>query len=218
MEPKTNTKEWGEYQKRRIIDALRRQPMTEWQLAEQFGVVRNTITMHMTELRRQNRVHRSSYIKSVSGRPLPVYSAGNQPDAVYVPKKVRKPKQPDRVETMKAAILALLVRNHTAIELGEKLNRSASVIRFYIREMRTARLVRIADWKQSGARNGWAPVYRVGKAADKPRPARLTCVEYHARRRADPEKRELEQKQRKLRDNIKKLRRKPANPFAALGG
>lgn len=217
MEPKKNTKEFGDWQKRRIIDALRREPMTEWQLADLLGVVRNTVTMHMTQLRKEGRVYRASYIRSVTGRPLPVYGAGKHPDAIYTPKKVVKPKQPCRVTAVKTAMLILLQKPHTTVQLSAKLNRSASVIRFYILQLRREKQIRIAQWKQTGDRNGWAPCYKIGFTEDRPRPPKMTSSEYHARQRANPENRERDNRQRQIRYNISKLRAKPATIFSALG-
>lgn len=215
--PHKNSREHGLLQERRIIDALRRNPMNEFQIAEMLGITRNATTIYITRMRKQKRVRVADWIKNATGRPLPVFGVGPQPDKVYVPMKVIKPKQPDRIEAMRKSILDALESPHTSAELAVKLIRSHSVIRTYIRDLRAENLVRISAWKQTGERNGWAPVYRLGSAKDKARPRALTPSEHHAKVRSDPEKKRREAELRRRRDYIKKFRNKPANPFAALG-
>lgn len=218
LNPSKNTREHGLAQERRIVDALRRAPQTEFQLAEMLGITRNATTIYMSRMRKQKRIRIVDYIKSTSGRPLPIFGVGSAPDLEYVPLRPRnKAKQPDRVEAMRKAILLLLRAPHTAAEMAEKLHRSQSVINTYVRDLREEKQVRISGWKQTGSRNGWAPVYRLGKAKDRPRPPPETAKERHLRERQDPERYERELAQRRRRHKIRTLRAKPQGVFAALG-
>jgi predicted ArsR family transcriptional regulator len=215
--PHKNSKEHSRQQEFRIIDALRRKPMTDIEIAALLGVVRNAATVYISRMRKEKRIRVDSWIRSTSGRPRPVFGVGSHPDEPYTVVKVRKPKQADRVLVMREAVLKLLETKHTAADLAEKVHRSQSIIRGYIRDLRDEKLVRIADWKQTGARNGWAPVYKLGKSKDKPHPPAETPSERHHRIRADPEKKERELELRRHRESLQRKRGKPANPFAALG-
>lgn len=218
IQPPRNSRAFGELQERRIIDALRRQPMNEFDLAKLLGITRNATTIYMTRMRKQKRIRVCAWIKNKVGRPLPIFGAGCEPDVEYVPVRYRnKVKQPDRVETMRAAVLELLKARHTAAELGEKLHRSQSVMRSYVRGLRKEKLAHIAAWQQTGERNGWAPVYKAGNAPDVPQPPRETIQERHERERASAEFRQRENERRRERYRLKALCSKPQGIFAALG-
>lgn len=218
IEPKKNSREYGLLQERRIIDALRRQPMTEYEMADMFKVVRNTITVYMTRMRRENRVHVARYIKNPTGRPRPVFAAGAGVDAEYVVVRYRsKVKQPDRIAATRERLLQLLETPHTVEQLTTILHLSASVVRARVRDLRLEKKVRISGWRHAGSRNGWAPAYKVGSEADKKRPKPLTAAQYSARKRKDDERREHEQNLRRVRDQMRKLRDKPAGWAATLG-
>lgn len=217
MTPPRFRKAYGEFNERRIIDALRREPMTIFQIADMLGITRGGATFYMTRLRKQKRARVVSHIKNVTGMPLPVFGIGGEPDAVYIANKPRKQNLGDRKAKTIGAMLALLDKPRTAADLGERLGKSASIMRQYLRELRDEKRVRIADWKRTGSRNAWAPAYKVGNAKDKPMPERESYADYNRRRRADPDYRERESKQRQHRDMVKSLRKKPATWTTALG-
>lgn len=217
--PAKNSKEHSWQNEFKIIDALRRKPMTGPEIAAMMGFVRNSATIYITRMRGQKRIRVAGWIKNHSGRPQPIFGVGSHADEVYVPTKPRKPKQADRVLAMRQAVLDFLEKPHTAAELAVKVHRSQSIVRGYVRDLRNEKLVRISDWKQTGERNGWAPVYRIGKKKDKPQPPAETNSERHQRIRADPERKARELELRRVRDRNQRRREsgKPASLFAALG-
>lgn len=217
IEPRKNTREYGLLQERRIIDFLRRKPMTEFDLAHLMGLTRGAVTLYVTRMRGQKRIRIAGHVKMEGRRPIPLLGVGGAPDVEYVPQRMRKPPQPDRANAMRKSILALLAERYTAAELAVELHKSHSVIRRYIRELKGEGLVRISSWQQTGSRNGWAPVYKLGSRKDTPRPPALTSKQYHERSRADEEKREREKMLRRERDRRWRKRAAPAHPFSALG-
>lgn len=215
--PPKNSKEHSRQNEFRIIDSLRRQPMTGPEIAEMLGVVRNAATVYISRMRKEKRIRVAGWVKNHSGRPNPIFGVGSLADEPYIPVKVRKPKQENRVLVMRTAVLDLLKKNHTAAELAQKVYRSQSVIRGYVRDLRNEKLVRIVGWQHAGSRNGWAPVYRVGRGPDVPQPPAETSSERHHRIRAIPEKKERELELRRIRERNQRNRGKTISPFAALG-
>lgn len=206
------SREGGELQDRRIIDALRRKPGSKRDIAALLGVTPGGAYLRLLKLHKEKRIRVVDHVPNVSGGALSIYGAGGGPDKEYVPKRAIKPCQNDRVQELIDAILKLLEKAHTVAQLAAKLHKSESVIRTRLRMLRTPenRRVRICNWIQHGERNGWCPVYSKSRFPDAPRPKRLTDKEYHDKARADPEKRERERRRQRERDQLRRLQKKPA--------
>lgn len=221
LTPKRNSREHGLLQERRIIDALRREPLDDGTLAKRFGVTRSNIAIYIKRMRDQKRIRVVGFMRPPEARqncrPRPLFGLGSAPDVEYVPTRVNKPRQPDRGTTRRTLILAVLAESHTLAELCEKVNLSASPAREYVRQLREEKLVRICGWTQTGARNGWAPRYRIGSARDRAQPKAMTVEQINQRRRENTEQREVEKLRRQQREQLAKITRRPNGIFGALG-
>lgn len=215
--PPKNSVEHTLVQERRIIDALRRNRMIEVEISAMLGITRNATTMYITRMRKQKRIRVAGWVPNPKGRPAPIFALGGDPDAVHVPQKVRKPRQPDRKETNKARVLALLEKPYATSDIGPLVHLSASAVRVYLRELRQEKKIRISGWKHYGARNGLAPIYRQGDRKDAAKPARRTHSEQHRIARQDPDRLARERLMRQQRDKLKKLKSAPASWASALG-
>jgi predicted ArsR family transcriptional regulator len=88
---------------RRVIDLLRRKPMTAKELGDALDLAPARARWYINELRTSTpkRVYISRFTPNFAGYPAPVYAVGDKPDVVYTPKTPKEVHQeamrdPDR--------------------------------------------------------------------------------------------------------------------------
>lgn len=212
----TRNRERGIANEFRVIDALRREKMTVIEVAALLGISRAGGLVYLSRLHGAKRIHIAGHRPNPTGRPLPLFASGPGQDAVYMPKKVRKDRQPDRRETVKARVAALLEAPHTTNELAEKIARSPAIARRYISELKAEGRVYIMGWQHPGHRGDLAPRYKLGTRKDAVKP-KQTRAERWQKEKADPERHERLLKKRRHAERMKTIRAKPQGIFAALG-
>lgn len=104
-----------------------------------------------------------------------------------------KPEHPLTVRRIKAISDVLRKEALTLSEVSARVHLSLEYTRRYLRHLHGAGVVRIAAWREARTtRITRVPAYRVGKAADAPKPAKLTPAQrtagYRARVRSDAER------------------------------
>jgi hypothetical protein len=200
-------------QRARILAAIQAEALTSQQLADKLHLSRSGVQLHLTVMTAETPrlVHIASYTPAgYRKKGGPMYLAGDKKDAEYP--KARRAKGRVTVEQQKARILKLLgTRQMTVAEVAdEMLLRRA---RIYMFELREAGKIHIAGWRSHPSAYP-SPIYAIGGAPDVARPAALTesekCSRHWAKLKADPHRHGLHL----LRARV---RRKPQNPFSALG-
>lgn len=199
----------------RILAAIADAPMTAKQLADQISVTVSCILIYTKRLMAEPRqIHIAGHAPSPKGKPSPLYGPGDRPNVEYTPK--RKPKQGNRVEMQIDRVTKALATPCTADQLGAKIHLTRSRARFYIRELRLAKLAYIASWDAPPGRGDLSPVYALGSKRDKKKP-RQTRAERYRIEKADPDKHERSLAKRRARHHSAKAASKPNTWLSALG-
>lgn len=205
----------------RILACLAREPMTVQQISAAINTCRSSVGM---ALKRMNEGARKVFIcghtERRKGRPQPIWSAGNMPNVEFVPNARPAPKI--SAAQRRQQILDLLRRRpQTVAELAESMHIVRARVVKYLGELRNAqpRQVHIAKFlhpSKFGRGGTWVPVYAIGNKPD----AVLvieTPAQRHARLSLDLAYREDRRKERKVRYQIERLRKKPNHWASALG-
>jgi DNA-binding CsgD family transcriptional regulator len=206
-------KERGERQEQRIIASLTEKPKTPAQIAEALSLGLSNVSIYTRRLKRQGRIYISGHEGGV-GRPAPIFAVGSLPDVEYVPKRRNAPIK--TVDMRLAEVRNLLESGHTSRELGQKLHVTRGRAQKLVQMLKEQTPVRIVGWRHPGHRGDLAPIYRLGKGEDAPKP-RETRAQRYAKEKANPEKHERNLKRRRAQYHIDKARKKPNGIFGALG-
>jgi hypothetical protein len=204
-----------EYQRRRILAALKSGPLTAKQLGEKLHLSRSGITIYLKAMKEQapRLVRVAGFYPSASGqRAAPMYGLGDKPDAKYV--RTRAPKGLATAADRKTQIVKVLrTKRLTAAELNDEVGLKRA--RIYVIELHAEKRVHIAGWKKRDTGGSPAPIYAAGRGPDAPRPATQTVHEKCARAwrklKADPHRHGLH-----LQRN--RLRKRPQTWLSALMG
>lgn len=86
------------------------------------------------------------------------------------------------MDVTKKLILKYAVRPVSARALQAQLKLDESTVRYHIRALRNAGLLRIVDWVRG--RTQITPLYQVGREADAPKPPPISKAELNRRHRA----------------------------------
>lgn len=206
-----------EYNKRLIVDTLRRREMDSHAIAAMFDVSVSMAYKYIKALRAEKRIHVKGFVANPSGRPQTIYAAGPGVDAVYPAKSVRKPRQPDRrAARLESIIVLIAAKAMTARELGEAIHMTPSRTRGYVSQLRKEGRAYIAGWQHPGHRGDLAPRYKLGSKPDTPKP-RESRAERYRKEVSDPDRHARILAKKRNSDRIAKLTANRASPFAALG-
>lgn len=217
----------GEAKSRRIIDALRNNPMTTRQIAEALDISESGAALQLRKLRdNPRRVHISGYYLSpgTQGQPAPIYSVGNRPHAEYT--RINIPGRKTTSAERRQQIIDLLTeRPRTMAELSEAIHIVREAVGRHMRMLRKpgSKQVYIRRWQHPskiaapGVGGDWAPVYAAGDKPDKKKPRAETPSERHQRLSKDDAYKAERRKKRRAHYAIEKTRKKPNSIFAALG-
>jgi predicted ArsR family transcriptional regulator len=194
-----------EYQRGRILTALKNGPLTAKQLGEKLHLSRSGITIHLAAMRAQTRrlVRIAGYCPSPSGqRAAPMYGLGADTDAKYV--RTRAPKGHVTAADRKGQILKLLrSKGMTAAGVVDELGLKRA--RIYVFDLHSEGSVHISGWQQRPSGGSPAPIYAAGSGPDAVRPATQSvhekCARAWARLKADPHRHGLHLKRNRLRKN-----------------
>jgi predicted ArsR family transcriptional regulator len=194
-----------EYQRGRILAALKDGPLTAKQLGEKVHLSRSGITIYLSAMQEETPrlVRIVGYFPSPTGqRPAPMYGLGSKPDAKYV--RTRAPKGKVTAADRKKQILKLLAaKQMTGAEVNDEVGLKRA--RIYVLELYAEGSVHIAGWQQRPSGGSPAPVYAAGSASDAPRPTTQTvhekCARAWAKLKADPHRHGLHLKRNRLRKN-----------------
>lgn len=204
-----------EYQRGRILNALKDGPLTAKQLGERLYLSRSGITIHLSDMKAETPrlVRIAGYYPSSSGqRAAPMYGLGSKPDAKYV--RTRAPKGKVTAADRKKQILKLLAaKKLTAAEVNDEVRLKRA--RIYVLELYAEGSLHISGWQQRPSGGSPAPVYAAGSSLDAPRPRTQTvrekCARAWAKLKADPHRHGLHLKRNRLR-------KKPQTWLSALMG
>lgn len=221
--PRVNRqKEMGLQREQQIIASLRESPKTNAQLCDATGLRRASIALYLVRLHAEPK---RAYImghEMRSGSPAPIWAAGDNPDAEYVPQSRPMPKT-SAEERIQQVLSLLTSRRMTTRQLANKMHVTQATAGRYVTKLRRDGKVYVYRWiapykAYPGTRAAtWIPVYAVGDKPDVPMPAQESSSSRHARLHTSVEYREDRNKKRRLRYVVEKTRKKPNTIFAALG-
>lgn len=210
-------------QERRIVEILADKKLGHIEVAESMGFSRTAAQKYMAAMHKRSPkvIYISEYEQPLTGGyPRPLFSVGNLPDVVYVPKNIKKAKRPvPRSEEKKARILELLTTPMTGRELAAAVFLSNEQTMDYVRLMResTPKLVFVKAYRKAAKRGQWAPVYAVGNRPDAKHPGKQTRAERYKQERKDEDAVRRANQRRKHDYLIKTLKATPVSWASALG-
>lgn len=225
---KNRQRQHGRLQEQRIITSLQQKTKTTQQLADALGMCRSNVAIYLERMRRApRRVFICDY-EERTGRPAPIYAAGDKPDVEYAPLSRPTPKT-SAAERLSQALRLLAEKPRTLRELGPAMNMVPGAAGKHVRTLRTSKpkQVFIESWRHpsevspDGTGGDWAPVYAAGDKPDAPKPPRETGKARHARLHKKKEYRDARNKARRARYQVEKVVKKhtkagPQPWFAAL--
>ncbi|MGZ7030181.1 MAG: hypothetical protein ACXVG9_12720, partial [Terriglobales bacterium] len=194
--------------------SLLESPKTAKQLMIALSTGQSNVSIYLRRLKGRNEIHICGHESSGIGRPLPIWAAGAGVDSQYVPKRHSSPVK--SLAERLAEVKMLLQAGHTSRELGEKLHVTRGRAQKLIQTLREQVAVRIIGWRHPGHRGDLAPIYRLGKGEDAPKP-RETRAQRYQREKANPEQYERIKMKRRARHHVDQARKKPNGIFGALG-
>lgn len=201
-------------QRTRILAAIAQKPSTSKELSNSIFLCRDGVNIHVRQMMEVSPrlIHISGWQRNERGRPSPIYSTGDLPDAVLV--KSRTPKRHLIAGNQKQNILNLTRRSPmSAIEIGDAIGLSKAQAIKYINELRSNGKMCVKEWRP-GTHGGYpTPLYGAGNSKDKPRPPAKTQAEkrkqFWKNLKADPVRHQLYLMMRRLK-------KQPASWFGVL--
>mgnify|MGYP000573704457 CR=1 FL=1 len=144
-------------------------PATNKQLADKLGCALQQAEQYTRQMRMLRLIHVSDIIKVGSARTA-VFSMGNLPSVTYRAAKLTS--KPNAQLIYFASIIRALELPTGTVELEKETGIHRRQLLTIIRELRNAKLVRIAEWEKPQA-NMRVPLYQLGSGPDAPKPGRM---------------------------------------------
>lgn len=164
MKEKRYQHERGERQEARILELLKEEPMTGFQLSDALFLSRHQIHVHLRRLMEQpNRRVRIADFQPNPGRSRAIYALGSRPDEKLV--TVQKRRIVDALRDLDAPITARELADQVGLEYPNMIR--------YLRQLRTGKMKRvyIADWTWHHL--SATPMFMAGAKDDAKRPREM---------------------------------------------
>lgn len=148
-----------------IMAVLRKQRLTIKELASAMYMSEDTAREHINRMHSEGLLYVVGFQPVERQKPAKVYSAGNRPDAIHVPKK--KPAKPNRREVWKAKVMESLALPSTTKQVAERLGISYAYARAHIYSLKHERKIHITAWVLPADTGTKAAVYKLGAGNDR---------------------------------------------------
>lgn len=149
----------------RVLAVLRKKRLTAKELAEVMHMTYDTSLEYIRIMRARKLIYVVGHNPVERNKPVRVYTAGNRPDAISIPKK--KPPKPSRRAAWKSKVLTALALPSSSKQIAERLGISYDYARQHVCELKKEGKIHITAWVLPLNTGSKIAVYKAGYGQDR---------------------------------------------------